>query len=342
MSLIMAWSAFAACLLLILYSGTQLSRYGDLIAIRTGLGGAWIGFVLVAGVTSLPELVSGLSSVVLLDAPDLAIGGALGSCVFNLLIIVVLDFLHRPESIYTRLHQGHVLSGAFGIVLLGLIAGLLAFEQQFPSLGLGRVGIYAPVGFIVYAVAARSVFFYEKRERAAHVLERDEAIARQSPKLAALTARNIYFRYAGNAAAVVVAGIVLPAAADGIARGMGWQATFVGTFLMAFATSVPEMIISVQAVRIGAIEMAIGNLLGSNLFDLLIVSFDDLAWSSGSLLAAASGQHVFTAITAMTMSGIVIVGLTYGQKHEFRRIGWASMTLLLMALLNGLVLFLFR
>lgn len=342
MTLITAWTVFAACLVLILYSGTHLSRYGDLIAVRTGLGGAWVGFVLVAGVTSLPELVSGLSSVILLEAPDLAVGGALGSCVFNLLIIVVLDFLYRPESIYTRLHQGHVLSGAFGIVLLGLIAGLLAFEQQFPGLRLGSVGIYAPVGVIVYAVAARSVFFFERRERAAQAKERDEAIARQSPELTALSVRDIYLRYAGHAAVVVVAGIVLPAAADGIGKGMGWQATFVGTFLMAFATSVPEMIISVQAVRIGAIELAIGNLLGSNLFDLLIVSFDDLAWRSGSLLAAASGEHVFTAITAMTMSGIVIVGLTYGQKHEFRRIGWASLTLILLGLLNGLVLFLLR
>ena len=87
MTLTAAWAAFAGCLILILYSGTRLSRYGNLISLRTGLGGAWVGVVLVASVTSLPELVPGISSVLVVKQPDLAVGAVLGSCVFNLLII---------------------------------------------------------------------------------------------------------------------------------------------------------------------------------------------------------------------------------------------------------------
>lgn len=88
------WIAFGALVFVILLAGTSLSRYGNQIALATGLGGTWIGLVLVAAVTSLPELVTGMSAVLVVEAPDLAVGNALGSCVYNLLIIVMLDGLH--------------------------------------------------------------------------------------------------------------------------------------------------------------------------------------------------------------------------------------------------------
>src|SRR5574341_1134667 len=96
------WLEFAACAGLIGYAGSRLSRYGDVIADKTGLGGTWIGLVLLATVTSLPELATGISSVTAAGVPNIALGDALGSTVFNLVLIVMLDFLHRGESVYTR------------------------------------------------------------------------------------------------------------------------------------------------------------------------------------------------------------------------------------------------
>jgi len=87
---ITAWLQFVVCAVLIGYTGTKLSRYGDIIAEKTGLGGAWIGLALMATVTSLPELVTGISSVTLADAPDIAVGNVLGACVMNLAMIVIL------------------------------------------------------------------------------------------------------------------------------------------------------------------------------------------------------------------------------------------------------------
>jgi cation:H+ antiporter len=89
----MLWLAFALCAAAILVAGTQLSRYGDEIARLTGLGGTWIGMVLLATVTSLPELMTGLSAVTMAGAPEVAVGDVLGSCVFNLAMIALLDVL---------------------------------------------------------------------------------------------------------------------------------------------------------------------------------------------------------------------------------------------------------
>ena len=83
----MVWLKFAACLAIILFAGTKLAHYGDVIAEKTGLGRIWVGLLLLAAITSMPELVTGLSAIGLVGLPDLAVGNLLGSCLFNLAIL---------------------------------------------------------------------------------------------------------------------------------------------------------------------------------------------------------------------------------------------------------------
>ena len=116
----------------------------------------------------------------------------------------------------------------------------------------------------------------------------------------------------GVASAVIVgAGIWLPLIGVELARLMGWSNSFVGTLFVAFATSVPELATTWGAIRIGAIDMAIGNLLGSNLFDVLILAIDDFAYLQGPIYAHVSPVHAVSAISACLMSGAVIVALVY-------------------------------
>ena len=100
----LVWLQFIACTAAIVYSGSRLSRYGDIIAEKTGLGRFWVGALLVAMVTSLPELISGVSAVTVFDLPEIAVGGVIGSCMFNVLIIALVDALtgrsSRPASAY--------------------------------------------------------------------------------------------------------------------------------------------------------------------------------------------------------------------------------------------------
>jgi cation:H+ antiporter len=107
--LLYSWLQFLVCAALIGIAGYWLARYGDVIAEKTGLGGTWIGVILVASVTSLPELATGVSSVTVVEAPDIAVGDVLGSCVFNLMLVAVLDFLYREKPLYRKASQGHIL-----------------------------------------------------------------------------------------------------------------------------------------------------------------------------------------------------------------------------------------
>src|SRR4030066_2504843 len=129
------WIGFIICPSIIFYSGSKLSKYGDILAEKTGMGRAWIGVVLMASVTSLPELVTGISSVTYAGVPDIAVGNVLGACVFNMLTLALLDAIYRPMPISAKAHRGHVISAAFGVLLLSIVALSLFLGNRLFSFG---------------------------------------------------------------------------------------------------------------------------------------------------------------------------------------------------------------
>jgi len=328
------WTQFALCVVLIGVAGFKLSRYGDVIAEKTGMGGTWIGLILLATVTSLPELITGISSVSFAHTPEIAVGDVLGSCVFNLMIIVVLDFLQRGESVYNRASTGHILSAGFGVVLIGIVGFNILLAQSGYVLRIGHVGLYTPIILMVYAIAMRTVFRYER----AHLDAYTEQSVERYPEM---TLRDAAIGYAIAALVVAAAGLWLPFVGKQLALAMGWHESFVGTIFVAFVTSVPELVVTISALRIGALDMAIGNLLGSNLFDIAILALDDLLYLPGPILSHVSATHGVSALSAMVMTGVAIIGLLYRPRTRvFKTVGWVSIFLFLVYLLNSYILFL--
>ena len=270
-----AWALFGVCLLAILFTGARLSRYGDLIGARTGVGAVWIGLVLLAGVSSMPELVTGLSAILVVGEPDLAVGAALGSCMYNLVIIAVLDFIYRPGTIYSGIRHGHSLSAGFGVILLGTAASAIFIQNSGSPIALGPIGPYTIVAPVIYLIAMRSVFFFERQENQVAIAAELAETAHAKAGMASLTLQRIWVLFAVNAFVLVVAATALPVIGEALAVTMGWEETFVGTIFLALVTSVPEVVISIEAVRIGAVDLAIGGILGSNLFDMLVLAIED-------------------------------------------------------------------
>lgn len=329
-SLWVHWLQLALCAALILVAGTRLSRYGDVIARHTGLGGGWIGLALMASVTSLPELVTGIASVTVAGVPDIAVGNVLGACVLNLAMMAVLDALHRHASIYQVASQGHTLGAAFGIVMLGVVAfGMLAAPAL--DLRVGHVGLVTPALLALYVVAIRTIYQYERGAAAAAA-----AAATEVEFAPAMTLRQAGARYAVAAAVVVGAALWLPFVAADLAAAMGWTDSFVGTLLVAVTTTLPELTVTIASVRIGALDMAIGNLVGSNLFNLAILGVDDLVYLDGPLLAAAARAHALSAVSAVVMSGALIVALVARpQARLLNFVGWTSVALAVIYFANA-------
>lgn len=323
--LVLIWSQFALCVCVIGVAGVRLSRYGDAIAALTGLSRNWVGLILLATVTSLPELVTGLSAVTVAAAPDIAVGDVLGSCVFNLAILAMIDVSYRQGAIYAIAGKGHIVSAGFGVILLAGVglAVLLTMQGMMPSIG--HVSLASVIIFVMYGVAMRALYLTEQRNTSSVVTERPD-----------MTLKAALMGYGLASAAIVGAGIWLPIIGVELARVMGWSNSFVGTLFVAFATSVPEL-----ATTWGAIDMAFGNLLGSNLFDVLILAIDDFAYLPGSIYAHVSPVHAVSAISACLMSGVVIVALAYRPvSRVWRTASWASLALLALYLLNAAIQFL--
>lgn len=332
----LVWFEFALCLILIAVAGYRLCLYGDIIGEKLALSRSWIGVVMVASVTSLPELVTGVSAVTVAQTPDIAAGDVLGSCVFNLLLIVILDFLNRQESVYTQANMGHVLSAGFGVILIGFVGMNLLLSQSGVYLSFFHVGLYTPLILVIYALAMRTVFRYEQLQE---LPVADVAHKRYKH----ITLRHAVIGYGMAAVVVVVAGIWLPFVGKAIAVAMGWGESFVGTLFVALVTSLPEAAVSIAAVRLGALDMALGNLFGSNLFNMAILAIDDFFYLPGPLLSGVSPSHAVSALSAIMMSGIAIVGLFYRPKKRlFQTVGWASLFLLTIFLFNSFAFYLYE
>ncbi len=330
------WLEFILCSGVIVYCGTKLSRYGDVIAEKTGMGRAWIGLILMAGVTSLPELITGVSSVTIADTPDIALGDVMGSCVFNLAIIALMDILHGPGPIFSRAEHSHNLTAGFGVILIGLASLSIMAAGSIPAFG--HIGLYTPAIIGIYAVGIRSVFLFQKRKIATFVDEMARRLQYEhvSMKMAVV-------RYALNAVVIIAAAAWLPFIGDRLAEATGLGRTFIGSILIAMTTSFPELVVSIAALRIGAADMAIANLLGSNIFNIFILAVDDIFYVKGPLLSAVSEIHAVTGFMAVIMTGIVVASLTYRmEKKTAFRIGWDALALLAAYMVNLLLLYSMR
>ena len=329
------WFEFLLCTLVILYSGTKLTKYGDIIAEKTGLGRAWIGVVLMASVTSLPELVTGISSVTYAGVPDIAAGDIFGSCVFNMFILAFLDAIHHPIPISTKAHHGHVLSAGFGILLLSITAISLFSGDRIPSFG--WIGLYTLLIAAIYLIAMRIVYFYEKRQFSNFMKEMAVEL-----KYREVPTKTAVMNYVINAGIVIIAAVFLPKIGEGIAETTGLGQTFVGNIFIAVSTSLPEVVVSVAAVKMDAVDLAIGNLFGSNIFNIFILAIDDLFFIKGPILSFVQLNHAVSALSAIAMTAIAIIGLTYRTEKKRLFLAWDSMGIVLVYMVNLMLLYMMR
>jgi cation:H+ antiporter len=288
-----------------------------------------------ASVTSLPELITGLSSVAVYNLPNIAAGDVLGSCMFNLVILAVLDVGRRQAPISSLAHQGQILTASFGIILLGLTSISISEAHSIPALGWFSVSSLFLLG--IYLLAMRMVFQYEKRR----IREFLSAVAEET-RYTHIAKSAAYRRFAFYVLIIVAAATYLPHVAAEIAAITGLGLTFVGSIFVALATSLPEVVVSRAALRVGAVDLAVGNILGSNLFNIAILAIDDAAYWHGPLFSKVSGTHALTAVAAMTMTAIMMVALMFRSKKKILFFSWDSLGILFIYAVTSLLLALKR
>lgn len=280
---------------LVFLIAARLARLADAIAGATMHGRLWIGAVLLAGATSLPEVLTAVDAA-LLDAPDIGVGDLFGAVLVNMLILASLDLGFGGRRILHSVATTHARLGALGILLVAM-AGIALVTGGWGRIG--HVGIETLAIATVYVAVMRGLYRSMASAPARALRPDAEEAARAEPKRALLG-----FALAAPGLALVAPLLVLSAQAFALESGV--TQTFVGTLLVGLTTTLPEAAATVSAVRLGALDLAVGNLFGSNAFNMTIMLVMDAVYLRGPLLAAVSHDHLLTVLVGIACIGLAV------------------------------------
>jgi cation:H+ antiporter len=321
-----AWLTFTVSAAAVIAAGIRLARDGEVIAEDTGLGGMWVGAILMAAATSLPELVTDISAI-RQGAAALAVGDLFGSCMANMLILAVADLLVRKTRVLTRVAVSQAAVGTIGIGLTAVaVVGVLAGGGNV--LGLGWATLAIAVGY----VAGMRLLHANRPEPPF----RTEAQAEQMKRLAT-GLRPALVGFAAGAVVIVIAAPFLASSTAELADQLGISQGFAGMVLLALTTSMPEVVVSIATVRAGAYDLAVGNLLGSNCFNMAVLVPLDLVHGQGSLLAAVDREVVVAGMASIVLTSLALLDVL--DRGE-RGVRWIEPRPIVMILVYGAGLYL--
>ncbi|OEH94246.1 sodium:calcium antiporter [Bacillus solimangrovi] len=286
---------FLLSAIVVVAAAIKLNQYGDVISQKSSLNGMIVGTFLIAGATSLPELTTSLTAVAI-GNPDIAVGNMLGSNVFNLLILAVFDFLYRRNKMFEKVSIQHRYTASLGIILFLIITSSLMLPNMIEIFGVGLDMLFI---VFIYLVGSKWISNHSQATRSN---SENEVVSDMSLKHA-----TVGFIIA--AIVTFLAGSMLAITGDKLAASTGLNASFVGSFLIAASTSLPELVTVYTAFRLANYDLAIGSILGSNLFNMQLLVLTDVMYRDSAITVAASSSHLLTAMLGMFMGGVALYSL---------------------------------
>jgi cation:H+ antiporter len=291
----MPWLIFLGSSALLVLAATRLAKYGDAIAARTGLGRLFVGTLLLAGATSLPELLTTINAFEQ-GVPELAAGNLLGSNMFNMLLLAVLDLIGRQARILRRVAMKHALTASLATLLIGMVAFFILADVDIT---VGHVGVDSLLLIATYVIGVRLI--QSNNPAAAGDVEPEDLAG--VPRLGVALAG-----FGGATLVLILVSPWLVSSSKQIAELSGLGTGFVGTALVAVVTSLPEVATSIAAVRLGAYDLAIGNLFGSNAFNMLALGISDFFYRPGPFLGIIPPGFALVALLGLMLTGLALIG----------------------------------
>ncbi|GAB3069128.1 sodium:calcium antiporter [Virgibacillus ainsalahensis] len=297
----MVFVIFILAAALTVYTAMKLSESADVISEKTAMGGMIVGTILLAGATSLPEVTTSFSAVIIGNV-DIAIGNMLGSNLFNLLILAGFDLFFRRKQLYHLVSRSHLYSAILGLFLMLMVTLSLVLKIDYTIIGIGVDSLSVLVVYIIGMV------IISKLPSPPEETEGDrEPVEPGKKKNITVKKATIVFIIA--AIVIMVAGSILSITGDKIAVITGMGSSFVGSFLIAATTSLPEAVSVYAALRLRNINLAVGSILGSNMFNMVILAISDAVYQGGSILVDVSPSNLYTAIGISALSIVLIWAL---------------------------------
>ena len=290
----------------VVFAGVMLARSADVIASGTKIGGLWLGMVLLALATSLPELVTA-GTAVRIGAVDLAAGDLFGSNMANMLILALIN-LFAGGNLFRRAALDQALTATFAISLTSIAAGFVLFSS---SSVVGWVGPGSLLLFVTYVLGSRAVLRHSSGVQQT-VVETEITTLPSGKGGEESETRPIcgaIIRFVIGAILVSVTAPLFAVSAENAVELTGLSASFLGVLVLGVATSLPEVVTSLAAVRIKAYDLAVANLFGSNAVNMVMFLPLDLMHTSSPILASVGPVHAFTGLVSILMMSLALTAI---------------------------------
>lgn len=324
--LLVALGLFSAAAVAVWMAGGRLARDISDLAERMGMSQGFAGMLILGGITSLPEIATA-GSAALTGSPHLAITNLLGTGSVNILLLVVADLMIAGTALAALVRSSSVLlQGLLGMVLMTAAAVLaLIGDVEMPSTGLGwgTTGLFVACAGAIF-LASR----YEKHPGWTATGKRGQSERTAGPDESHASTLMLTLRVAGAGAVILVAGFALSQTADGIAADTGIGTGLVGITLLALATSLPELSSIRTALAIKRYDLAVGDVLGTNLFNIAVLFVVDVAYRDGPAMAEPETFSGVAALLAVIMIGLYLAGQMARRAQTFLRLGLSSWAIL--------------
>ncbi|MDH7488417.1 MAG: hypothetical protein QHH80_02780 [Anaerolineae bacterium] len=313
----MVWIQFIVSAAVVVVAAIKLAEYGDAISVRTRLGGMFIGTLLMAGATSLPELLTTLNSLGQ-NVPNLAVGNVFGSNMVNMFLLAVLDAVFWQARILRRVATKHALTASLAVFIAALS---IFFILADIDVRIGWVGLDSLLLIVTYVVAVRLLQGDSPRAVTG---------AQGAAELAGVpTLPWALVGFTAASGALVLATPHLVRSSVGIAEITGLSTGFIGALLVAIVTSLPELTSVIAATRLGAYDLAVGNLFGSNLFNAFILGITDVFYLPGRFLGIVDPAFAIAGLLGLLMTAL---GLINNLARAERRVLFVEVDALLLML----------
>jgi cation:H+ antiporter len=234
----------------------------------------------------------------------------------NMLVLAVIGLfyqrVYRRSSLLREVTLAHATTATLAMLLTALTAIFIIVRL---NLQVFRVGIDTIILAVIYLTAMWTLFRHEQAQK------REKLLAPELPGVGVrsgeISLRGATIGFVAGTLAIAVAAPVLVSSAKSIALQTGIGVTFMGTLFLALVTSAPELAVSLSAIRMGAFDLAVGNLFGSNAFNIFILFLTDMAFRQGSLLSAISEAHIATALLLLILMSVGVIGLVFRAAKQY-------------------------
>ncbi|MBA3596348.1 MAG: sodium:calcium antiporter [Methylibium sp.] len=331
-------AVFAGAAVVVWIAGTRIAGYADAIARKTGIGHATVGLLLLAGITSLPEVAVTVTASATGNA-QLAVNNLLGSVAMQVAILAVADAVIGRDALTSVIPDPVVL---LQIALNTLVLAVVAAAVISGDHGVFGVGVWSIVLFAVYVASIWLITKSSKLQgRHSWVAEPEIAPVRQGKDAARedgkRSLRALALRTAAGAAVILVAGFLLSKTGEAIAAQTGLGQNLGGFLLLAISTSLPEVSTVIASVRRGRYVMAVSDIFGTNLFNGGLVLVVDAFYRGGPVLNEVGNFAALAALLGIVVSVLFLVGLIERRDRTFLRMGYDSVAVLV-AYVGGVAL----